>query len=369
MPSTVRVAAVQATPVFLDRDATVDKVVALTREAAEGGAALVVFPETFVPTYPDWVWRTPPWTDGEWYGRLFDNSVEVPGPAARALAAGARAAGAWLCVGVNEREGGTLYNTLLYFSPDGTLVGRHRKLMPTGGERLVWGYGDGSGLEVFDTPLGRIGGLTCWENYMPLARAALYAQGIDIYLAPTWDNSDMWVPTLRHIAKEGRVHVVGCTHCLRGSDVPRDLPGADDLYGGDEDWLARGNSAIVDPEGNLLAGPLTEAEGIVMADIDVEGARRSRRYFDPVGHYARPDVLRLIVDREAKLPVASVHQGAGFGPGRLQAVEALGGAAPEPVGHAGDQSVDQGQHPDVAVEGTGAGGGHGEGQRGGAGQG
>lgn len=303
MPNTVRVAAVQAAPVFLDLDATVEKVVALTKEAAAGGASLVVFPEAFVPTYPDWVWRHRPWADGEWYQRLFDNSVDVPGPAADALAAGAREAGAWLCVGVNERDGGTLYNTLLYFSPDGSLVGRHRKLMPTGGERLVWGFGDGSGLEVFDTPLGRIGGLICWENYMPLARAALYAQGIDIYLAPTWDNSDMWVPTLRHIAKEGRVYVVGVTHCLRGSDVPRDLPGADEIYGGDEDWLARGNSAIVDPEGNILAGPLEEAEGIVMADLDVDAARRSRRYFDPVGHYARPDVLRLVVDREAKLPV------------------------------------------------------------------
>ena len=303
MPTTVRVAAVQAAPVFLDRDATIEKVAALTKEAAAEGADLVVFPEAFVPTSPDWVWRTKPWADSEWYGRLFDNSVEVPGPAADALGAGAREAGAWLCVGVNERDGGTLYNSLLYFSPDGSLAGRHRKLMPTGAERLVWGYGDGSGLLVLDTPFGRVGGLTCWENYMPLARAALYAQGVDVLLAPTWDNSDMWVPTLRHIAKEGRIHVVGVTFCLRGSDVPRDLAGAAEMYGGDDDWLARGNSAIVGPDGDLLAGPLEEAEGIVMAELDVEGARRSKRYFDPVGHYARPEVLRLVVDREAKAPV------------------------------------------------------------------
>ena len=304
--SIVRVAAVQAAPVFLDLDATVEKAAALTKEAAAGGAALVAFPEAFVPGYPDWVWRTRPYSDGEWYERLFANSVAVPGPAADALAATAREAGVWLAVGVNEREGGTLYNTLLYFSPDGALAARHRKLMPTGGERLVWGFGDGSGLEVLDTPLGRIGGLTCWENYMPLARAALYAQGIDIYLAPTWDNSDMWVPTLRHIAKEGRIHVVGITPYLRGSHVPRDLPGADEIYGGDEDWLSRGNSTIVGPEGEVLAGPLTEEEGIVMADLDLDAARRSRRSFDPVGHYARPDVLRLVVDRGAKRPVESV---------------------------------------------------------------
>src|SRR3990170_1925257 len=180
----VRVAAVQAAPVFLDRDATIDKVGRLCKEAAAGG-------------------------------------------------------GLYLCIGVNERDerGSTLYNTLLYFDPDGTLLGKHRKLMPTGGERLVWGMGDGSTMPVFDTPFGRLGGLTCWENYMPLARAAMYAQGIDIYLAPTWDNSDMWVPTLRHIAKEGRIHVIAVTFCQRGSDIPADLPGAGDMYRGEEDWL------------------------------------------------------------------------------------------------------------------------------------
>lgn len=172
--------------------------------------------------------------------------------------------------------------------------------MPTGAERLVWGCGDGSTLDVFDTPFGRLGGLTCWENYMPLARAALYARGIDVYLAPTWDNSDVWVPTLRHIAAEGRVYVIGVNFCLRGSDVPRDLPGAGDLYGGDEDWLARGNTTIVGPEGDILAGPLEEAAGIVYAELDIERARTARRRVDPVGHYARGEVLHLTVDTEAK---------------------------------------------------------------------
>jgi nitrilase len=299
----VVVAAVQAAPVFLDREATVDRACGLVDKAkADGGASLVVFPETFVPTYPDWVWRCRPWDDGQadWFARLLDQSVDVPGPATDALGEAARAAGVYVSIGVNEREGTTLYNTQLYFGPDGALLGKHRKLMPTGGERLVWGMGDGSTLLVIDTPFGRLGGLTCWENYMPLARAAMYAQGIDIWLAPTWDNSDVWVPTLRHIAKEGRVFVVGVNFCLRGSDVPADIVGRDAIYGGDDDWLSRGNTAIVGPEGELLAGPLVEQEGILMAEVDVTRARASRRQFDPVGHYARPDVFTLTVDTRPK---------------------------------------------------------------------
>ncbi len=298
----VIVAAVQAAPVFLDREATVDKACGLVDKSRAAGAGLVVFPETFVPTYPDWVWRCKPWDDGEanWTERLLDQSVEIPGPATEALGEAARAAGAYVSIGVNERDGSTLYNTQLYFGPDGTLLGKHRKLMPTGGERLVWGMGDGSTLLVLDTPFGRLGGLTCWENYMPLARAAMYAQGIDVYLAPTWDNSDVWIPTLRHIAKEGRVFVVGVNFCIRGSDVPADIPGRDTIYAGDDDWLSRGNTAIVGPEGEILAGPLTEEEGIVLAEIDANRARASRRQFDPVGHYSRSDVFTLTVDTRPK---------------------------------------------------------------------
>lgn len=298
-PSRVTAAAVQATPVFLDRDATVEKAAGLIADAAADGAQLVAFPEAFVPTYPDWVWRTTPWADGpgRWYDRLLDQAVTIPGPATERLGKAARAAGAYVSIGVNELDGATLYNTQLWIGPDGAVLGAHRKLMPTGGERLVWGYGDGSTMPVFDTPIGRLGGLICWENYMPLARYALYAQGLDIHVAPTWDNSDMWVPTMRHIAKEGRVHVLGVTCCLRGSDIPESIPGRDELYGDQDDWLSRGNSCIVGPDGDVLAGPLEGAEGIVAAELDLDRARSARRQFDPVGHYARPDVFRLEVDR------------------------------------------------------------------------
>jgi nitrilase len=295
---TTLVAAVQAAPVFLDREATIEKVGTLTKEAAAAGARLVAFPEGFVPTYPDWVWRTTPWADGEWYARWIDQCVDVPGAACDALGEVARENEVHLAVPVNERAGGTVYNTILYFAPDGALLGKHRKLVATGGERLAWGMGDGSTLPVFDTPFGRLGGLICWENYMPLARVAMYEQGVDVLLAPTWDNSDVWVASMRHIAKEGRCYVLGITSCLRGSDVPPDLPGRDDIYGGDDDWLSRGNTVIVDPYGNIVAGPISETEGILYAEVDVTKVRQSRRQFDVVGHYARPDVFTLSVRRE-----------------------------------------------------------------------
>src|SRR5438552_2608829 len=295
MPDSIRVAAVQAAPVYLDRDGTIDRVVSLIEEAAAHGAQLIVFGEAFVPGYPDWAWRTNPWHDGAWFARLREQAVVVPGEATERLGEAARAAGAVVAVGIDERDphGSTLYNSILYLGDDGSVLGTHRKLMPTGGERLVWGFGDGSDLDVHDTICGRIGGLICWENYMPLARAALYGQGLDVYLAPTWDNSDVWIPTLRHIAKEGRVHVIGVTPCQRGSDVREAFAGLDALYGGDDDWLSRGNTAIVGPDGDLIAGPLVGASGILYADLDLARARRDRRMFDPTGHYAPPDAFPL----------------------------------------------------------------------------
>jgi nitrilase len=292
------VAAVQGTPVFLDREATIEKVGAYAKDAVANGAALVAFPEGFVPCYPDWVWRTTPWADGDWYARWADQSVDVPGPACDALGAIAREQAVYLMVPVNERDGGTIYNTMLYFGPDGALLAKHRKLVATGGERLAWGMGDGSTLSGIDTPFGRVGGLICWENYMPLARAALYQQGVDILLCPTWDNSAVWPASMQHIAKESGCFVFGITSCLRGSDVPDSIRGRDELYGGDDDWLSKGNTMIVDPFGNVLAGPITETDGILYADVDLDVVRAARRRFDVVGHYARPDVFRLDVKRD-----------------------------------------------------------------------
>jgi nitrilase len=292
----VRVAAVQAAPVFLDRRATTDKAVTLIGEAADQGANLIVFPEAFVPAYPEWVWRVRPWDERSTalQARLFDQSVIVGSRTTEVLAGAARERGVFVSIGVNERAE---RSTALFFPP-------HRKLMPTGAERLVWSMGDGSALEVSSTSIGRVGTLTSWENYMPLARAALFAQGVDLYLAPTWDSSDVWPATLRHVAKEGRVFVIGANSLLRGSDIPEHLPYRAELYGGEEDWLALGNSAIVGPEGDVLAGPLQREEGVVYADVDVQTARTARHQFDPFGHYARPDVVRLLVDIEPRSPVS-----------------------------------------------------------------
>ena len=297
---TVTVAAVQSTPVFLDRDATVERLVVSIKEAAAAGAQLIVFPEAIVPGYPDWVWRTPAWSDRQWYERLHEQAVDIPGPTTDALGAAAREAGAWVAVGVTERvPSGTLYNTLLYLDPTGAVAGVHRKLMPTGGERTVWGQAATAPLPVMDTDFGRVGGLLCWENLMPLARAAMYERGVDIYLAPTWDNSDSWLCTLRHIAREGRVFVIGTNTCLHARDILRSLPGADVLYSeADGDWCSRGNTVVIGPDGSVLAGPISEEAGMLLVDLDLGALTTQRRQFDPVGHYARPDIFRLGVYAE-----------------------------------------------------------------------
>ena len=301
----LRVAAVQATPVYLDRAATIEVAVSRIEEAASAGAQLVVFGEAFVAGYPDWVWRSRPWRDGDWYQRWAEQAVSVPSDATSRLGEAARAAGAFVVIGINEcdEHSSTIYNSLLYIDTDGGVAGVHRKVMPTGGERLVWGFGDGSDLVAYDTPVGRTAGLICWENYMPLARAAVYGLGICVYLAPTWDNSDVWVPTLRHIAKEGGVYVVGVTPFMRSADVRAAAPGLDELYDGDDEWLSRGNTTIVAPGGEVLAGPLVGEAGIIYADIDPGLPLRVRRQLDVVGHYGRGDIFQLHVDSSVKRPV------------------------------------------------------------------
>ncbi|MDX9830465.1 MAG: carbon-nitrogen hydrolase family protein [Anaerolineae bacterium] len=310
----VKVAVVQAAPVLFDREATLAKVERLADEAGAGGAELILFPEALVPAYPRGLGfgtvvggRSD--AGRRLWQRYWANAVEVPGPATEALGRAARRASAYLAVGVVERDrdygGGTLYCTLLYFGPDGRLLARHRKLKPTAAERLIWGEGDGSTLATVDTPFGTVGGLICWENMMPLARAAMYAKGVAVYLAPTADSRDTWQATLRHIACEGRCFVLGCNQFVTRAMYPGDLEGLEDL-GGQPEVMCRGGSAIVGPLGEVLAGPLWDAEGILYAELDMGAVVRARFDFDPMGHYARPDVFRLVVDERPRPPVTSV---------------------------------------------------------------
>lgn len=289
-----RVAAVQATPVYLDREGTLDIVANHITTAGEDGANLVVFPESFVPGYPDFVWRMTVPADGGWYQRFQDQAVEINGPHLDKARAAAETAGAWVALGITERTtSGTLYNAVVYIDDQGQIAGLHRKLIPTAAERTVWANGQGPMLTVVDIGGVKVGALICWEAYMPLARVALYEKGIDMLLSPTWDNSDEWVPTLRHIAKEGRVFVIGVTACIRDRDVPTDLPGATEMYDDAEGFLSRGNTTIVAPGGEILEGPLVGEEGTVTATLDLDRIAAERRSFDPVGHYARPDILTL----------------------------------------------------------------------------
>jgi nitrilase len=307
----VKVAVVQAAPVLFDRDATVEKACRLIREAAGLGAQLILFPEAFIPAYPRGLSfgmvvgsRSP--EGRQIWQRYWENTVEVPGPATRKLGDVVREMGVYLAMGIIERDsqfsGGTLYCTLLYYGPDGRILGKHRKLKPTGAERLVWGEGDGSTLTVLETGLGRIGGLICWENYMPLARMAMYGQGVEIYLAPTADARETWQATLRHIACEGRCFVLGCNQFVRRDLYPSDMQESEDLQRQPK-VMCPGGSAIVSPLGEVVAGPLYDREGILTAELDRGEIVRAKVDFDVVGHYARPDVLRLIVDGEEKPPV------------------------------------------------------------------
>jgi nitrilase len=287
----VKVACVQAEPVVLERDATIEKIATLAHEAAGAGARLALFPETFVPVYPSnrWVRFLAGGANAKpVFGRLARESIEVPSPATERLAAVARDEGIWLALGANELAGGTLYNSLLVFGPDGRLAVHHRKLMPTNHERLVWGLGDGRGLEAVETDLGRVGGLICWENYMPLARFALYQTGVEVYLAPTADDSESWHESIRHIARESRAFVLSCCVFQRASSYPDDVP----LAEGPE-LLGRGGSAILGPDGAYLAGPLWDEEGILYAELDPQRLYEERQRFDPAGHYHRPDVFKL----------------------------------------------------------------------------
>jgi nitrilase len=326
--ATVRVAAVQDSPVLLDREGSLELVAELTQRAAAQGAQLVVFPEAFVPGPPVWIDALPVGDDGDWHALLLQQSVTVPGTACDHLAAIARAAGVVLVVGVDEREqhGGTVYNTVLTFGPEGELLGRHRKLMPTHAERLVWGMGDGSDLQVLDTPAGRLATLICWENYMPLARFHLYAQGPQLWLAPTLATADFWVASMRHIARESGCFVVAVGPVMHPDWLPEHglpdvAPLRDTATEKWDGWILDGYSVIVDPTGRVIAGPLVRERGILVADLDLDTLLAQRRWFDATGHYARPDIFRLVVDDRPKPAVAT----AGATPGTANAPRSRSG--------------------------------------------
>lgn len=302
----VRAAVVQASSVFFDRKGSIEKTIQLTSDAAAKGAELIVFPEAFISAYPrgmDFGAVVGARSDEgrEMFRRYWASSVDVPGPDVDILAATAQNHKVHLVIGVIERDGGTLYCTVLFFSPEGFL-GKHRKLMPTASERLVWGFGDGSTLPVYDTPLGKLGAVICWENYMPLMRMAMYSKGIQLYCAPTADNRDSWLASIRHIALEGRCFVLSCNQFVRAKDYPDDLCPSSNP----EDIISRGGSCIVDPFGNFLVEPHFEDETILMADLDMAEIARGKYDFDVVGHYARPDVFQLLVnERETPVTVLS----------------------------------------------------------------
>ncbi len=304
-----KVAVVQAASVAFDRERTLEKVRGLAADAAREGAKLVLFPEAFVSAYPrglDFGAVIGARTDKgrEDFRRYWDSSVEVPGPAVDFLGQTARENDIYLVIGVVERAGGTLYCTVLFFAPDGNFLGKHRKVMPTASERLVWGFGDGSTMPVFDTPIGKVGAVICWENYLPLLRASMYAKGIEIYCAPTADARDSWVASVRHIAVEGRCFVLSCNQFNRRNDFPVDYSSP---FGEEPHCVVtRGGSCIVDPFGNFLAGPNMVSEAVLVAEIDRAQIIRGKYDLDVVGHYARPDIFQLQVDERPKQPV-TIH--------------------------------------------------------------
>jgi nitrilase len=305
-----KIAVIQRPPVFLDREKTILQVLEQIDEAAGEGASLLVFPEAYIPGYPTWIWRLRPGGDmavsSEIHARLRQNSVDLTRGDLQPVLDAAVKHNVTIVLGLNELDsrftGTTLFNTVVIIGPDGRILNRHRKLMPTNPERMVWGMGDASGLKVVDTPAGRLGALICWESYMPLARYALCAQGIDIYVAPTWDSGETWVASMRHIAREAGCWVISTATALQGKDIPTDFPNFDKLFDPNE-WINDGGAVVVKPSGAIAAGPLSRDPAILYAEIDTETARRARRSLDVCGHYSRPDIFSFSVDRREHLPV------------------------------------------------------------------
>ena len=307
----VKASVVQAAPVPFNREETLDKVGTLAAEAARQGSQLVVFPEAFVSAYPKGLdfgarvgMRTP--EGREDFRRYFASAVDVPGPDVDYLGRVARKNAIYLVIGVIERDGGTLYCTILTFGPDGDYLGKHRKLMPTALERLVWGFGDGSTLPVFHTGIGVLGSVICWENYMPALRMAMYNKGIQLYCAPTADDRPTWPPTMQHVAMEGRCFVLSCNQYTTRGDFPKNY---DAIQGHDSATvISRGGSCIVNPMGQFLAGPDFGGETILTSELDMDDITRGKYDFDVTGHYARPDVFKLLVNEAPANAVEVVNR-------------------------------------------------------------
>ncbi len=289
----LKVAVVQASSQLFDLEGCLQKASKFILEARQNGAQLVLFPEAFIPAYPrglsfGTVVGSRSSEGRKTWQRYWENCIEIPGPATERLCALAREAGIWLVMGVIERAslGGTLYCTLLYIDPEGEIRGKHRKLKPTAAERIIWGEGDGSDLEVIAMEAGRLGGLICWENYMPEARMALYQQGVDIYMAPTADQRDTWQASMKHIACEGRCFVLGCNQYVTRDMYPRDILELEKLHELPE-VLCRGGSVIISPLGEVLAGPLWDREGILYSELDMKAISMGKMDFDAIGHYRK----------------------------------------------------------------------------------
>jgi len=303
MENVTKVAAAQVSPVFLNKEKTVEKACAVIKEAAENGAKLIVFPEAFISGYPDWVWLIPNSKGADLnklYTKLVENAVSIPENTTDLLCKVAKSAGINVVIGLNERNteasNASLFNSLLFISEQGEVLGKHRKLIPTGGERMVWGQGDGSSLRSYDTSVGKIGGLICWENFMPLARNAIYESGAQILVSPTWDKSPNWLQSMQHTAREGGLFVISCCMTLRFDEIPEEYEFRK-LYPEGREWINVGNSCIIAPNGQFLAGPLEAEESILYADIDLQQIIASKRMFDVVGHYSRPDVFNFSINQ------------------------------------------------------------------------
>ena len=301
-----RAAIIQTASAGFDAGRSIDKLASLAAEAAAQGAKLAVLPEAFVGSYPKLLdfgvrigRRTPEGRD--WFRRYYEGAIEVPGPHAARIGEIAAVHGLHLVTGVIERAGGTLYCTVLFHGPDGRLLGKHRKLMPTAAERLIWGFGDGSTLPAIETELGTLGAVICWENYMPMLRMAMYAKGVTLYCAPTADDRETWISTMRHVALEGRCFVLSACQHARRRDYPEDYPLDTPLE--PDAVLMRGGSCIVGPLGQVLAGPVFDADAILVAEIDPREIARAKLDLDAVGHYARPDIFKLTVNEAAQSPV------------------------------------------------------------------